>query len=156
MTMRADDDEQLLDDLRRVTGELDAIPDHVRAAAEAALGWRTIDDELAELLHDSAAEESLAGVRAEEIVRVLSFRGAFLEVEVEVSGSGAERTLIGQLMPARRARVEIRHGAGVTTIEADEHGRFTAMAVPSGNVSLRCQVDVAGHPRALATPWLPI
>ena len=48
--MRFDDDETLLGELRRVMGDADPVPDHVVAAAELALDWRTIDDELAELL----------------------------------------------------------------------------------------------------------
>jgi hypothetical protein len=150
------DDERLLEDLRRVVGELDAVPDHVLAAAQAAIGWRTIDDEIAELLHDSAAEPLAAGVRAEETTRVLSFRGEFLELELEVSGSGPDRTLIGQIVPPQAAQVEIRHGSGVTRADADERGRFTVMSVAPGNISLRCHADVAGHPRVLTTPWLPI
>jgi hypothetical protein len=150
------DDERLVEDLRRVVGELDAVPDHVLAAAHAALEWRNIDDEIAELLHDSAAEPMAAGVRAEETVRVLSFRGELLELELEVSGSGPDRTLIGQIVPPQAAQLEIRHGSGVTRVDADERGRFTAVSVPPGNISLRCHAGGPGRPRVLATPWLPI
>jgi hypothetical protein len=153
--MRADNDDELVDELRRVVGAVDPVPPQVIAAAEEALTWRTIDDELAELLHDSSSEPALAGVRAEEATRVLSFAGERLSVEVEVSGSGSARTLIGQLVPAVSARVEIRHADRVTTVTADERGRFSAADVPAGSVSLRCLVDVPGH-RALATPWMPI
>jgi hypothetical protein len=52
-----DDDEALLVDLRRVTNELDPIPEHVLAAVRAAIGWRTIDAELADLIVDSAIDE---------------------------------------------------------------------------------------------------
>jgi hypothetical protein len=155
--MDADDrDERLLDELRRAVAAADPVPDHALAAAEAAIEWRTIDDELAELLHDSSAEREPAGVRAEAATRLLSFAGARVRVEVEVSGSGPARTLIGQLLPAASARIEIRHRGGVTTVAADPRGRFTAAGVPAGSVSLRCHVDAPGHPRALATPWLPI
>ena len=51
-----DDDEALLSELRRVTNELDPIPEHVLTAAHAAIGWRTIDAELAELIADSAVD----------------------------------------------------------------------------------------------------
>ena len=87
------DDDELVDELRRVVGALDPVPQHAIEAAEAALDWRTIDDELAELLHDSSAEPALAGVRAEASTRVLSFAGERVRVEVEVSGSGRDRTL---------------------------------------------------------------
>lgn len=153
---RDTDDDELVDDLRRVAAALDPVPQHVIEAAEAALDWRTIDDELAELLHDSSAEPALAGVRAEASTRVLSFAGERVRVEVEVSGSGRDRTLVGQLVPAVSAQVEIRHADRVVTVTADKRGRFSAADVPAGSISLRCRLDAPGHPRALATPWLPI
>ena len=152
--MHTDHEEELLGELRRVIGTADPLPAHVEAAAREAFTWRTIDDELAELLHDSSVEPALAGVRAGDEPRVLGFAGASLRVELEVSGSGRERTLIGQLLPAVAARIEIRHADRTTTVEADDRGRFSAAGVPAGSISVRCQP--AGHPRALATPWLPI
>jgi hypothetical protein len=151
-----DHDEQLLAELREVIAAVDPVPDHVVAAAEAALDWRTIDDELAELLHDSSQDPALAGVRSHAGARVLSFAGSEVRVEVEISGSGALRMLTGQLDPAGGARIEIRHADHVTTVAADERGRFTAADVPTGSVSLRCHLDAPGHPRIIATPWLPI
>jgi len=148
--MRFDDDETLLGELRRVMGDADPVPDHVVAAAELALDWRTIDDELAELLHDSS--ELPAGVRAEAGARMLSFGGDGLTIELEVAGEGPERTLTGQLDPPAPARIEVRHPGGVTEVEADAQGRFIARGVRAGTVSLRCLVG----PRAVATPWLPL
>jgi hypothetical protein len=153
--MPVDRDEELEEELRRVVGAVDPVPPQLVAAAQEAIGWRTIDDEIAELLHDSSSEPALAGVRAEEATRVLSFAGERVSVELEVSGSGPLRTLIGQLVPAAPARIEIRHADRVTTVAADERGRFSAADVPAGNISLRCLVDEPGR-RALATPWLPI
>ena len=88
--------------------------------------------------------------------RVLNFAGARVRVVVEISGSGGTRSFIGQLVPAVSARIEIRHADHVTTVAADPRGRFAADDVPAGSASLRCHIDVPGHPRALATPWLPI
>ena len=153
---QSDPDEQLLDELRQVMSAVDPVPAHVTEAAQMALDWRTIDDELAELLYDSSTEAGMAGVRAEDRSRVLSFGGERLRVEVEVSGSGPDRTLTGQLEPAGPARVEIRHPDHVTTVAADARGRFIALRIPPGSVSLRCLLDAPGHPRALATPWLPL
>jgi hypothetical protein len=153
---RMDPDERLIGELQRVVGALDPVPGHVVEAAEAAFDWRTIDDELAELLHDSSAEPALAGVRSAQDIRVLTFAGARVRIEIEVSGSGSARSLTGQLFPAVSARIEIRHPDHVTTVAADSRGRFTAAQVPAGSVSLRCHLDAPGHPRAVATPWLPI
>jgi hypothetical protein len=149
-------DEELLDDLRRAVTAFDPVPAHLVDAAESALDWRTIDDELAALLNDSSAEPELAGVRSGDTGRLLSFAGANVRIEVEVSGSGPARTLTGQLVPAGSARIEIRHADRVMTVTADPRGRFSAADVPAGSVSLRCLLDAPGHPQAVATPWLPI
>jgi hypothetical protein len=146
------DDETLVDELRRVVGDADPVPPHVLEAGELAFSWRTIDDEIAQLLHDSSEQPDLAGVRADAGPRVLEFGGAGATVELEVAGEGAERTLTGQLDPPAPARIEVRHPGGTIEVDADARGRFIARAVPAGTVSLRCLLG----PRALATPWLPL
>ena len=54
-----DDDVQEL--VGRALRESDPVPEHVLAAARGAFTWRTIDQELADLVFDSATE--LTGVR---------------------------------------------------------------------------------------------
>jgi hypothetical protein len=95
-------------------------------------------------------------MRSDARIRVLSFAGVRVRVELEVSGDGQARSVTGQLAPAGPARIEIRHVDHVTTVAADARGRFTAADVPAGSFSLRCHIDTPGHPRALATPWLPV
>lgn len=149
-------DQRLLDELQLVLAQVDPVPGHVTAAAEAALGWRTLEDDLAELLYDSSEQDVLAGVRSGDQPRMLSFRGRSLGVDVEISGSGPHRVMTGQLLPAGPAQILVRHGAGVVEIEADAQGRFVAAGVPAGTVSLRCRPNGLEQPRPLATPWLPI
>ncbi len=50
------DDDALMVELRHVVGRVDPIPEAVRIAARAAIEWRTLDAELAALVHDSAVE----------------------------------------------------------------------------------------------------
>ena len=65
-------DDELLAELREAVAEADLVTDRQREAARAAFTWRTVDAELAELLHDSALEA--AGVRgADDAPRTLSF-----------------------------------------------------------------------------------
>jgi hypothetical protein len=60
MTTREPDDDLEIR-LSRALDASDPIPEHVLEAARAAIGWRTIDAELAELLHEDSKE--LAGDR---------------------------------------------------------------------------------------------
>jgi hypothetical protein len=50
--------------------------------------------------------------------------------------------------------VDIRHGQGVTTVEADTFGRFSAEQVPSGQISLRCRLGSDQAP--IVTGWISL
>ena len=65
-------DDQLLDLVGRALRTAEPVPDRVVAGARAAWTWRTIDQELAELVFDSAVE--LTGVRSEDTARQLTFQ----------------------------------------------------------------------------------
>ncbi len=157
MIMDDDDFETtLLKDLSRLVGRLDPPPLPVTAAAEAAFTWRSFDDDLAQLLTDSAEAGALAGVRAHDRARTLCFATDDVTIELEVSASGTTRSVIGQIVPAGPATVEVRHPGGATVTQSDTRGRFTATGVSAGVVSLRLALPGPGAERSIATPWLPI
>jgi hypothetical protein len=83
--------------------------------------------------------------------RELSFRTSGLTIQLEISGTADSRRLSGQLIPRQSAVVDIRHSAGVITVEADALGRFTAESVPPGAVSMRCRL---GTP--ISTGWIAL
>jgi hypothetical protein len=86
--------------------------------------------------------------------RRLSFRASGLTIELEITGSGNVRRLIGQLIPRQSAVVDIRHGHGVITVEADTLGRFSAEEVPFGQISLRCRLGSDQAP--IVTGWISL
>jgi hypothetical protein len=157
MNMTVDPDEQLLDHLRKLVVQRDAPPAHVRDAAKAALTWRTIDEELAELCYDSLAQApAAAGVRDDgDSTRTLSFETNGRGVEIEVIEQGDRRRIVGQLLPPGPGRVEIRSGRPeeVVEAEADHLGRFQADDLPRGPIRLRCQPDDRA---AISTTWINI
>ena len=89
-------DDDLLELVARALRAADPVPDRVLDGARAAWTWRTIDEELAELVFDSAAE--LTGVRSEDTVRQLTFRSPGMEIEVMVTDETTRR-IVGQLVP---------------------------------------------------------
>ena len=93
--MSASDDD-LLELVGRALRAADPVPDRVLEGARAAWTWRTIDQELAELVFDSAAE--LTGVRSEDTARQLTFRAPGMEIEVMIVDE-ASRRIVGQLIP---------------------------------------------------------
>ena len=146
--------ESLLADLQ-LAGELEAVPAELVAAAKAAIMWRTIDAELAELTYDSQLDDlALSGVRSGEPSRLLTFESPGLIVEVESLDAGTRRRLVGQLVPAQPGRVQVRHGGGTIEVPADDLGRFTADGILPGPVSLRC-TGVDGVV-AVVTDWVVV
>jgi hypothetical protein len=148
------DDEPLLEELGRVAGARDPVPDAVRAAAHAALDWRTLDAELAELVADTAAaDEELATVRSGETDVLLSFAAGDLSVELEIRATPEGRELMGHVLPPQPAAVTLERPAGALDLAADAHGRFFAGALAPGPARLRVRVDSAAGARRVATPW---
>jgi hypothetical protein len=150
-------DEQLLDLIREATSVEDAVPDQVVEAAREAWTWRTVDAELAALLHDSTVDDgALAGVRGPGTVRALSFGAGDHMIEVEIGEDGDRRRLVGQVMPApalgERTIVVDRIDGPSLELELDELGRFGVDRLPPGLVRLRT-MGVDGR---VVTEWVGI
>jgi hypothetical protein len=144
-------DEQLLHVLARALGESEPIPERVLEGARAAVTWRTIDAELAdlaELVFDSARDE--AGVRSEDINRQMTFQAPGVEIEVMVIDNGARR-LIGQLVPGAEMMVQLTAGEVVQEVQTDDLGRFSFDDVAPGPVRLVVSTD--GRP-VVRTEWM--
>ena len=150
------EDEGLLQELRATARRLDPPPSSVLEAARASLTWRTIDAELAALEFDSAVDVAATAVRSGEGPRLLTFSAPGLSIEVEVSPIGPRRQLVGQLVPAQPARIDVRHAGGVTTVQADRLGRFGVDAVSAGPVSLRCHLGDVPSGVPVVTEWIPL
>lgn len=140
-------DDKLMQDLGVVFG-VDAPPVAAIEAARAVYTWRTIDEELAQLVFDSALDE-LVGVRATETDRQMTFESPAVNIEVTIIDEGARR-LIGQLDPPSVNSIELRHGDDVWTTSADEIGRFMFDGIPTGPLSIRC---VLANGTVITTEW---
>lgn len=132
--MSADPDDVLLEELRAFL-DPDPVPSAVAEAARATFTWRSLDDELAALLSDSA-DLALTGVRGGGDRR-LAFEAPQLVIEFVLRPGPGGARLEGQLAPAGVARIEVRSGDEVTAIDADRHGRFALDGVAHGPLSLR-------------------
>ena len=146
-------DERLLDELREVLGHDAAPPSSVVEAAKASYTWRTVDAELAELTHDSLVDQPAVPTRGAQDHRALSFQAHDLVIEVEVSASGQQRRLLGQLLPAQPARIEVRQQGATRHIQADTAGRFIVSGLQARPVSLQCRI-AGQHP--VNTEWILI
>lgn len=145
-------DDPLLEELRQLFNRLDPVPERVDEGARAAFAWRTIDAELAELTRDSAVEHGAepALVRAEGGPRLLSFESERFTLELEVTSETPQRLrLLGQIVPAARAEIEVQQESGTVSTEADDLGRFLIEGLNPGPARLRCRLPVAD----LFTQW---
>jgi len=155
----ADADDTLIGGLRRVLGELDGIPEHVQIAARAALDWRTIDAELARLIHDSRVDQPALAVRGTTTPRALTFEAGELQIEIEAEPVDGGETLriAGQLVPPQSAQITLLQGDDLIATRADERGRFAASGIVPGPLALRCRLDgPAGGDRLVETAELSI
>ena len=151
-----DPHELLLRRLRRAAARREPVPESLVFAARELLTWRSVDVELAELLADSAVDERRTElVRGEEDTRAMSFEAGELTIEIDVVPDGARRRLIGQLVPAEAATVEVQAAEERRTLTADAHGRFHAEDLPAGRLRLRI-TGHSGSDRPVETSWITI
>ena len=110
----------------------------------------------AEVAADTPSEAGASAVRGSPEWRQLSFPASGLTIELEITGSEGNRRLMGQLIPRQPAVVDIRHADGVITVEADELGRFSAEAVPPGQISLRSRLGPVTDKSPVVTGWITV
>jgi hypothetical protein len=141
-------EDQLLAELREAVAEADQVTDRQREAARAAFTWRTVDAELAELLHDSALE-STAVRGADDAARTLSFVSGPITLEVEIDGD----TVMGQVVGAAAESVLLQRSiADDYPLPVDPSGFFRIEGVAPGPVRFVVQ---AGD-WTLTSPWVAI
>jgi hypothetical protein len=136
----------LEEELRQAAAVLDPVPEALRQLAVEAYALHDLDARVAELTFDSLLH-ALPVRGAADVPRMLTFQAGELTVDVEVSGDG----LMGQVMPPQPARIEVLSGPGAgARLTADDLGRFTADAPPTGPFALRLRTG--GH--VVVTEWL--
>jgi hypothetical protein len=153
------EDDALLEELRALAARLDPVPERVQEGARAAYTWRTIDAELIALTSDSALEQEReqALVRATTGPRVLVFESEQISIEMEVTPDSQQHLrIVGQLVPATQAEIEVQQGAGALTTQSDELGRFLIEGLSPGPARLRCRVPAGQGGRWHTTEWTQI
>jgi hypothetical protein len=146
------DDDALATELALAAHTLDPVPARLMQHAIAAYAIRSLDTDLAELIFDSLADNAQP-VRSGEQSRLLTFTSGEVTIEVEVTRSGPTLRLIGQLLPAGPAEIDIRGPQRTVTVMADALGRFSSADFPAGPFNLRLRGE-GGDQRDIVTDWV--
>jgi hypothetical protein len=137
--------------LRVLAGEADPVPSLVLDAARAAFTLRTLDAELAELVHDSAVDADLVLVRGpDDDVRMLSFEHGSVAIDLQVSQTPAGPELLG-LVTGAVGDVEVEQGGTRRSVPLDEAGRFVVRDLVAGPLRLHLRAEDG---TAVATSWV--
>ncbi|MFI2411233.1 hypothetical protein [Streptomyces sp. NPDC018947] len=136
----------LEEELRQAAAILDPVPAELRRIAVDAYALHDVEARVAELTFDSLVDA--IPVRGEtDPPRMLTFRADEVIVDVEVTSDG----LFGQVLPPGPAGIEVLSGPRAhARLTADDMGRFTGDAPPSGPFALRLRTGG----EVLVTEWL--
>ncbi|CAL9548350.1 hypothetical protein SUDANB95_04343 [Actinosynnema sp. ALI-1.44] len=138
------DDDELVERLRSIANRVDPVPDWVERAARAALTTRRLDEELAELVHDSWDAPQL--VRSgEDDVHLLAFETGDVSVDVQAEGGGL-RALVGGVS----GEVVVETPVGQRRVGIGPDGWVAVPELPHRTVRLRLTREDG---RAVVTPW---
>jgi hypothetical protein len=152
MSAPLESDDDLLARLGSILDRLDPVPPQVVVEARALFGLRRLDEELAELVRDTA-ESSGSGVlvvRGEGDVRLISFETGPVTVELQVTERGPARDLVAQVTGTTVVEAEVETAAGRRTVPLED-SLFTADGVPSVLLRLRLRTATG---RDLVTSWV--
>lgn len=138
-------DDELMSALAEAVADEAAVTDSARNAALAAFTWRTVDEELMELLHDSALTAG-AAVRSTAAARDLVFEVEGASIDVEFN----EGVLTGQVHPSEGSLRLQRPEGDEVELTPDSAGFFRLEGVEPGTVRFVLEFSDV---RAV-TPWI--
>lgn len=133
------EDDRLLAALKDALRARQAVPPEFIAVGKNAFAWHNVDAELAQLTYDSTSdlESAVLVTRSDKAaIRELTFTSPRLTIELEVTAD----SLLGQVVPAQVATIDIQSQAGATTaVSSDEIGFFSISPIPQGPFRLCCR-----------------
>jgi hypothetical protein len=143
-------DDELLDQLRRIAGEVDPAPELVAESARAAFSTRRLDDELAELLNDSdVAASAVRGERSGP--RLLSFESGPVSLELQIEDVRDRLVLRGVAVGTVGAAEVETTTTGPRAAAIDEMGWFRIEGLPVEPLRVRVW-SAAGT--SVTTGWI--
>ncbi len=145
------DDDAVIARLREVARTADPEPPELPGSARAAFGLYRFDQELAELLHDSADE--LTGVRGGPgTERLVSFAAGDIGAEVQITRAADGYQVTGMVTGDVTA-IALQTPTSRVELALDAEGRFRGDSVDGPAVRLEV---VTGTGYTVMTPWVTV
>jgi hypothetical protein len=147
------DDDELMQRLRRIADEVDAPPELVAETARAALSTRRLDEELAELLHDSdlTTPQLVRGAGGPGGPRSLSFETVAVSLELEIEQADSHITVSGVVSGSSGEVTVETTTEGPRRAQIDDNGWFRVTNLPRG--AMRVHVT-ATDGSGVTTRWI--
>ena len=142
------DDDQLMAQLRRVAHEVDPPATASRGAARTAFGFARLDDELAQLVEDSAT--SAAGSRGLDDPRLIAFAASDVRLDVEVTPARPGHRLTG-VVDGPVTTLAVETPDATLAVSLDPLGRFRVSGITGGLLRLAMGTTSG---RGVCTPWV--
>ena len=147
------DELALLSRLRGLFDTVDPVPEAAVPAAQALFGLRRLDEELAELVRDSAEEQGrMLAVRGQGDVRLISFETGPVAVELQVTERGDVRDLVAQIAGTFVADAQVETPSGRRPAPVKD-SLFALDGVPAGLLRLRLRTGTGAE---LVTSWVRV
>jgi hypothetical protein len=146
------DDDTVIARLREVARTADPEPPELAGTARAAFGLYRFDEELAQLLHDSADETVAVRGTVDDDARLLSFGSDDVAADLEISSAdGSGGCIVTGTVHGPVARAVLQTPEGTEPLSLDQHGRFRVDGVAGAAVRVRMETESGV---TVVTPWV--
>lgn len=145
------------EELRSAIDRVDPVPDDVVAdARRARQGAAPAESKLLDLLYDSALDEQLTSLKADDGIRLLTFEGGGLRVEIRLDRRDNDSAALScWTVPIRVVTAWVRTARATCGLELERNGSFVAVAATEPvRVELEC--EVLGKVHKWHTEWFHV
>ena len=152
-------DDELMQRLRRIADEVDGPPELVAESARAAFSTRRLDEELAELLHDSdlatpqvvRGSGGSGGPTGSAGPRTLSFETGAVSLELQIEQADGVVTVSGVVSGSSGDVSVETTTAASRTARIDDNGWFRIADLPTGALRVHVTTTDGG---GVTTRWI--
>jgi hypothetical protein len=145
------DDDTVIARLREVARTADPEPPELAGTARAAFGLYRFDEELAQLLHDSAEETVAVRGSVDDEAHLLSFGSDDVAADLEITATGGGTSAVTGSVHGPVARAVLQTPEDTEALVLDEHGRFRVDGVTGAAVRVRMETESGV---TVVTPWV--